>query len=119
MLTLKTAAINARDFMRELLRTNSSSVLPGRNDRLRVQDRLADRLPGEKRAFIEPAPRGRHPPEGLPLGITQIPPGGLMVGIDRQIVAGEELDAVTIRIAQVRAKRVGPDVRARPGGPAG
>ncbi len=68
--------------------------------------------PRERRAFLEPRLRRRMAPQRLALRIVERPADRLVVGIDGEIVRGEQLDAVTVGIAHVEEERVGDAVAA-------
>jgi len=68
---------------------------------LRLQHRLTHRLSHEYRTLFKPAPGSRSAPKRLALRIAEIPSCGRVVGIGRQIIAGKQLDAMAVGIAQI------------------
>src|SRR5262245_60691539 len=83
-----------------------------RDDRCRFRLWLARSCAGKRAALLEPRTRGRGAPQRLALRISEVPPDGLMVGIDGQIVGAIKLDAVAVRIADIEEERVGDPVPA-------
>src|SRR5580700_9291126 len=89
--------------------TEASSV---RHDRLRGQRGLARRDAGEQRALLEPRGRRRVAPQGLPLRIGQRPADRDVIGIDGEIIGGEQLDPVAVGVADIKKEGVGNAVTA-------
>src|SRR5690554_6067761 len=69
--------------------------------------------PGERAPLLEPAPRGRVPPQCLTLRVIELPAYRLEVRIAGQVITREQLDAVAVGIAQVKEEGVGDTVAAR------
>src|ERR1700730_14005451 len=81
-------------------------------DRLRGERGLARRDAGEHRALLEPGGRRRVAPQGLPLRVGRRPADRHVVGIDGEIVRGEQLDPVAVGVADIEKERVGYAVAA-------
>src|SRR4051812_7814761 len=93
---------------------DSFSLRLPRHDRPCFQNRLPNRDRYKLRALLEPRLRRRLTPQRLALRIVQRPAQRFEVGIDREIVAGEQLDAVAVRVADIKKERVRDAVPARP-----
>src|SRR5215207_5199911 len=92
----------------------SISLRLPRHDRPCFQHRLTNRDRCKLRALLEPRLRRRLTPQRLALRIVQRPAQRLEIGIDREIIAGEQLDAVPVRVADIKKERVRDAVPARP-----
>src|SRR6185312_4496991 len=74
---------------------------------------LAHGLPGEGRTLLEPGARRGRAPQRLPARVLQRPPQRFVVVIARKIVAGVELEAMAVGVADIEKERVRDAVAAR------
>src|SRR3954470_14386831 len=72
----------------------------------RREQRIAHRDSAEWRALLEPGLRRRMAPQRLALWIVERPADRFVIGIDGEIVGGEQLDAVVVGIAYVKKECV-------------
>src|SRR5580700_4250063 len=73
----------------------------GRHDRAGRQHGLTHGDPAKRRAFLEPGARRRAAPQRLALGVAQRPFLRLEIRVDREVIAGKDLDAVAVRVAHI------------------
>src|SRR5437016_4422053 len=77
-----------------------------RNRDVGDKGRFAHRLACERRALLEPGTRRRRAPQRLPARVLQRPAQRLMVVIAGEIIAGVELEAMAVGVADVEEERV-------------
>src|SRR5712671_1118578 len=85
-----------------------------RNRDVSDKQRLSYHLTRERRSLLEPGTRRRRAPQRLPPRIFQRPAQRLMVVIPGEVIAGVELQAVAIGIADIQKKCVRNAVTAGP-----
>ena len=90
--------------------TNHYSLTPNhclrRNNRLHLQHRLTGRNPFEQAALFKPALWRGRTPQGLALGVAQLPGDRDVVGVDGHVIAVINLEPVSVGVAHVQEKGV-------------
>src|SRR6516164_10544406 len=77
-----------------------------RHQHVGYEFRLAHGLARERRALLEPGARGGCAPQRLAARIAQRPAQRLVIVIAREIVAGVQLEAMAVGIADIEEERV-------------
>src|SRR5260370_36380792 len=77
-----------------------------RNSDIGDEQRFAYRLPRKRRSLLEPGTRRGRAPQRLPPRVLQRPAQRLMIVVHGEVIAGVELQAMAIGIADVKKKRI-------------
>src|ERR1700737_375586 len=85
-----------------------------RNRYIGDKQRFADRLARKRRPLLEPGARRGRAPQRLPPRVLQRPSQRLMIMIHGEIIAGVELEAMAVRVADIKEERIGNAVAAGP-----